>query len=116
IVEQLLSSYCGSLQTIPSTNLAQPFRAGVASRDLRSQIAFALVRCADVIQEQGQNVTIDFACTHDPNRRNAQPFLIDLATQAHRSGISPTYIRMMCPRSRVEIRRNSTPLRPGLPQ
>ncbi len=83
------------MEPITRAHFAQALGPGVAGRNLRAKISFALIRGADVAQQQRQNVSLHRPGAHDPHRRNAESFLVDLTAQTHRSGISPTHIRVV---------------------
>src|SRR5689334_21163905 len=68
------------------------------------QITLALLRRANVIPQQSQNVALDFSRAHKPNRRDAQSLLVDLAAQSHRTRISPTHNLMIRPRCHIKVR------------
>ncbi len=88
----------------------------MTSCNLRAQVALALLRGADVVQQQCQDVALDFAGAHDLNRRDAQPFLIDLAAESHGTGVCTAHVSVVGARSHIKVRRlGFAPANPVVP-
>ena len=62
---------------------------------LRSQIAFAFVRRADIGEDEGQDFGYDFATFFQAHGRDDEPFLKDLACQWHGAGTHAAHVRVM---------------------
>ena len=81
----------------------QPRCASVAGGQLRAQVTLPFGGRADIVEQQGKNVAIDFTGTRNLHRRNAKAFLINLAARAHGAGVHATDIGVMRARSNEEI-------------
>src|ERR1700682_910459 len=58
-----------------------------ACRDLRGEVSLTLARGSDVRENHRHDVAYDAATLQDLYRRDTQPFLEDLARQAHGTGV-----------------------------
>src|SRR6476646_3442861 len=76
----------------------------MACGDLCIQVALALFRRADVVEQQAENVILQLAAGDQLDGGNADAFLVNLAADAHRSGIRPADIGMVSARSDIESR------------
>ena len=109
IFQQLARRSLNSPQPINSTNFSQSLRSDVTSGDLCAEIPFALVRSANVIEQQRENITIHFSGSHDGHWRNPQSFLVNFAAKPHGSRIRATDISVVGPRCNIEVRPAALP-------
>ena len=70
IFQQLARRSLNSVQPVSFTNLPQPLRSDMTSGDLRSQVSFALVRSANVIQQHSENISLHLSRAHEAYRRD----------------------------------------------
>src|ERR1700687_3122543 len=63
-----------------------------ACRDLRGEVSLTLARGSDVRENHRHDVAYDAATLQDLYRRDTQPFLEDLARQAHGTGVRAPHI------------------------
>ena len=66
-------------------DLQQSAGTGMERGELRIQVASPLARRADVREQQTPEVFVPRSCRVQAHRRNAQPLLVDLAREGHRS-------------------------------
>src|SRR5689334_705956 len=83
IIQEVASGALHSGQAITFRHFLQTNRPGVASRDLGSEIALALVRRAHVAANEGKDFAIHVATAHQLHGRNAQALLINFAAGTH---------------------------------
>ncbi len=79
ILHQFLRRVRDLGDAVSRTHFPQSFGAGVASGDLRAQVAFTLFRRAYVVEQKGQYIAIHHAFAHEAHGRNAKTFLVNLA-------------------------------------
>ncbi len=82
--------------------------ADAARGDLRGQIAFAFARSAHVGEKNRQDVAHDAAAFHDFYGRDAQPFFINFAREAHGAGVRASDIGVVRAIGDVEQRPRRT--------
>ncbi len=73
----------------------QPFSSAGKRSKLGAKIALALDRRAYVGQHEREQLAIEMAGAHQMHGRNANPFLIDLASQGHGAGAHAADVGMM---------------------
>ena len=103
VIQQRSRGTLHARDAVTRAQFEQPRAAGVARRQLRAEVAFALLGSANIVQQHGEQVAVEFAAAHDLHRRNAQPFLVNLATGAHRAGVGAANIGVMRARGDEEI-------------
>ena len=81
--------------SVPCDGLAQSRVGDAVGGNLRREIAFALVRSSDIRQQQREHVFDDPAATRQPDRRQDQSFLIQLARHGHRARAHATHVGMV---------------------
>ena len=86
IVEQILDAGREGLHSKARDDLVQLALADIHAGDLRVQIAPVLLRHANVARDQPHEIVVHHAVPHQPHRRDAQAFLVDLRQAARERG------------------------------
>ena len=83
VILQFLCRSKNALYTVALANFLQSSGSRIAGSNLRPQIALALLRRADIRENHLQHVALHCSAANKENRRNPQPFLINLARESH---------------------------------
>src|ERR1700680_2402943 len=70
IDEEMVGSFFGAGRSVAGADFSQALGTGLACGNLRSEVAFAFFRRANIVEEKCEYVGNNFSATHDFDRRD----------------------------------------------